>query len=112
LSSQADGYESREHLETKQISKTIDIAGYDLSSRIVAQKLYRRIVDLAKAVCFRSSRVFRGLERAKYERLHARACFEAAVDDALAQVLMSTGTDLEEVIGLDRRYGAELVTWR
>ena len=56
--------------------------------------------------------MFRGLERAKYERLHARACFEAAVDDALAQVLMSTGTDLEEVIGLDRRYGAELVTWR
>jgi len=101
-----------ERLETAQVTRTIDITGYDLSSRIAAQRLYRRIVGLAKAICFKSSREFQGLERAKYERRHARPCFEAAVDDALAQVLASTGTDLEEASGLDRFYVAGFIASR
>jgi len=101
--------QGHERLMIAPVSRTIDITGYDLSSTLGAQRVYRRIVSAAKALCFSSARKLQGVERARYERRHARPCFDEAVDGALAQVLASTGTDLERVAGLDRLDVAKLV---
>ena len=105
----ADPADRDTHVET--VTRTIDIGGLDLSSRVGAERLYREIALTAKRLCWRKSSVHKGLERAK--QLHdSRRCFDEAVNGALAQVMERTGIDLARVAGLERFDHADLVAWR
>lgn len=94
------------------ISATIALKDVDLSTPHGARWLYRRIVSSAKAICWGSVERNGGVKSYSTQVEHARRCFDEAVDSALARAHDATGTDIEQLAGLDRYGEAGLVASR
>lgn len=102
--------EDRDHTEQlDSISATIDLKDVDWSTPHGARWLYRRIVSSAKAICWGAVERNGGVKSYSTQVEHARRCFDDSVNSALAHANDATGTDLEQLAGLDRYDEAGLV---
>jgi UrcA family protein len=84
-------------------TRTIDVASLNLSSQAGAEVAYKRIAAAAMSICSTTLNGVQGVARQKEQRETVQPCFDAAVKGALDQVTKTTGINLRQVAGLDRR---------
>jgi UrcA family protein len=84
-------------------TRTIDVASLNLSSQAGAEAAYKRIAAAAMSICSTTLNGVQGVARQKEQRETVQPCFDAAVKGALDQVTKTTGINLRQVAGLDRR---------
>jgi UrcA family protein len=96
-------------METISVKVLID--DVDPGTERGARAVYRRIATAANRICSAEVKRRRGVH-GQVERHRAARCFDAAVDEAVAEVREIAGVDVEQLAKLDRQAEERLTATR
>jgi len=96
---------------TETISVKVLIDDVDPGTERGARAVYRRIATAANRICSTEVKRQPGVH-GQVERHRAARCFDAAVDEAVAEVREIAGVNIEQLAGLDRHAEERLTATR
>ena len=96
---------------TETITVNVLIDDVDPRTKRGARTVYRRITTAAHRICSAPVKDRPGVH-GQVARHHAARCFDAAVDEAVAELREITGVDIEQLAGLGRHAEAPLTATR
>jgi UrcA family protein len=96
---------------TETITVKVLIDDVDPGTERGARTVYRRITTAAHRICSAPVKDWPGVH-GQLARRHAAQCFDAAVDEAVAEVREIAGVDVDRLAGLDRHAEERLTATR
>jgi len=111
LTASADADRTTVRLGVEPMTVKIRIDDLEPATERGARALYRRIVTVAKQICWAPLDDWKGVISSTV-RDQSAECFDAAVDKAVAEVRGITRVDIEDLAKLDRHAEAGLTVAR